>query len=299
MMGIKPRRSALFMPGGNARAIEKARSLATDAVILDLEDSVAPNAKVEARLAVCATVKSGGFGSREVVIRINAWDTPWGMDDLTAAIAARPHAILLPKISAPADIVQAGEAVKQGVRLWGMIETCQAILSIDALGAASGNHGLDVWVVGPNDLIKQMRCAAVEDRSPILPALTLAVIAARSHGLSILDGVWTDITNLSGLERECTQGRDLGFDGKSLIHPSHLDVTNRAFSPTLASVSWARTVVAAYQAPENIHAGVIRLEGKMVERLHLEEAKRVVAIAEAIGGEALGQRFLPEALRTF
>ena len=285
MIGIKPRRSALFMPGGNARAIEKARNLATDAVILDLEDSVAPNAKVEARLAVCNAVKSGGFGSREVVIRINAWDTPWAMDDLTAAIAARPHAILLPKISAPADIVHAGEAVKQGVTLWGMIETCQAILSIDALGAASRNNGLDVWVVGPNDLIKQMRCAVVKDRSPILPALTLAVIAARSHGLSILDGVWTDITNLSGLEYECAQGRDLGFDGKSLIHPSHLDITNRTFSPTPESVSWARTVVAAYQAPENVHAGVIRVEGKMVERLHLEEAKRIVAIAEAIGGE--------------
>ena len=285
MRVIKPRRSALFMPGGNARAIEKARSLATDAVILDLEDSVAPNAKVEARLAVCAAVKSGGFGSREVVIRINAWDTPWAMDDLTAAIAARPHAILLPKISAPADIVQAGEAVTQGVRLWGMIETCQALLAIDALGAASGDKGLDVWVVGPNDLIKQMRCAVVNDRSPILPALTLAVIAARSHGLSILDGVWTDITNLSGLEYECTQGRDLGFDGKSLIHPSHLDITNRTFSPTRESVSWARTVVAAYQAPENALAGVLRVEGKMVERLHLEEAKRIVAIAEAIGGE--------------
>ena len=285
MIGIKPRRSALFMPGGNARAIEKARNLATDAVILDLEDSVAPNAKVEARLAVCNAVKSGGFGSREVVIRINAWDTPWAMDDLTAAIAARPHAILLPKISAPADIVHAGEAVKQGVTLWGMIETCQAILSIDALGAASRSNGLDVWVVGPNDLIKQMRCAVVKDRSPILPALTLAVIAARSHGLSILDGVWTDITNLSGLEYECAQGRDLGFDGKSLIHPSHLDITNRTFSPTPESVSWARTVVAAYQVPENAHAGVIRVEGKMVERLHLEEAKRIVAIAEAIGGE--------------
>jgi citrate lyase subunit beta / citryl-CoA lyase len=286
MTRIRPRRSALFMPGGNARAIEKARSLAADAVILDLEDSVAPNAKLEARLAVCTAVKSRGFGSREVVIRINGWDTPWGVDDLNAAIAARPDAILLPKISAPADIAKAAGAMEQGVSLWGMIETCQAILAIDALGAASVQNGLDVWVVGPNDLIKQMRCAVVKERSPILPALTLAVIAARSHGLSILDGVWTDITDLGGLEHECAQGRDLGFDGKSLIHPSHLDITNRTFSPTPESVAWARTVVAAYQAPGNVHAGVIRLEGKMVERLHLEEAKRVVAVAEAIGRES-------------
>jgi citrate lyase subunit beta / citryl-CoA lyase len=270
------------MPGGNARAIEKAKTLTADVVILDLEDSVAPDAKAEARAQACAAVKAGGFGPREVVIRVNGRDTPWGADDLGATAAAGPDAILLPKVSAPEDIAAASGMVGGRARLWAMIETCQAVFRLDALGQASREHGLDVWVIGANDLVKEMRCVPDEDRAPLKPALGLAVMAARAHGLAILDGVYNDIPNLEGLARECAQGQALGFDGKSLIHPSHLETANRAFSPSADEVAWARTVAAAYAAPENARAGVIKVEGRMVERLHLEQAERLIAVADAI-----------------
>ena len=168
-------------------------------------------------------------------------------------------------------------------RLWGMIETCQAIFRLDALGAASRACGLDVWVIGANDLVKEMRCQPGEDRAPLLGALSLSVMAARAHGLSILDGVYNDIPNLAGLARECAQGAALGFDGKSLIHPSHLETANRAFSPPGDEIAWARTIVAAYAAPENAGKGVLKVEGRMVERLHLAQAERLIAVADAIG----------------
>jgi citrate lyase subunit beta/citryl-CoA lyase len=282
MTAPKPRRSALYMPGGNPRAIEKARSLPADAVILDLEDSVAPEGKPEAREMACAAVKAGGFGPREVVIRVNAADTPWGAADLAAAAAAGPDAILLPKVSAPSDVTAAAGAVGGRTRLWAMIETCQAVFRLDALGAASREHGVEAWVIGANDLVKEMRCVAGPERTPLLPALSLAVMAARAHGLTILDGVYNDIPDLEGLARECAQGRALGFDGKSLIHPSHLETANAAFAPPAEEVAWARTVVAAYDRPENTKAGVLKVEGRMVERLHLDQAKRLIAVAEAI-----------------
>jgi citrate lyase subunit beta / citryl-CoA lyase len=282
MTAPRPRRSALYMPGGNERAIEKARTLPADVVILDLEDSVAPEAKDQARAVAAAAVKAGGFGPREVVIRVNGLDTHWAGADLEAAVAAGPDAILLPKLASPHDLAACAEQVGGRTRLWGMIETCQAIFRLDALGAASREHGLDVWVIGGNDLVKEMRCVPGEDRAPLQPALAMSVMAARAHGLAVLDGVYNDIGDLTGLERECAQGSAFGFDGKSLIHPSHLEIANRAFSPPSDEVAWARTVVAAYAAPENADKGVIKVEGRMVERLHLAQARRLIAVADAI-----------------
>jgi citrate lyase subunit beta/citryl-CoA lyase len=270
------------MPAGNARAIEKAKTLPADVVILDLEDSVAPDAKAEARAMAVAAVRGGGFGAREVVIRVNGLDTPWAGDDLAAAIHARPDAILIPKLSSPDDVAAVAEQAAGRTRLWGMIETCRAIFRLDALGAACRDAGFDAWVMGGNDLVKEMRCRPAPDRAPLIPALSLAVMAARAHGLSILDGVYNDIPDLAGLTRECEQGAALGFDGKSLIHPSHLEAANRAFTPPPDEVAWARTVAAAYAAPENAGKGVIKVEGRMVERLHLEQARRLIAVADAI-----------------
>jgi citrate lyase subunit beta/citryl-CoA lyase len=281
MSDHRPRRSALYLPGSNVRAIEKARTLPCDVVILDLEDSVSPEAKPAARALACEAVKAGGFEPREVVVRVNGLDTPWGADDLAAAAAAGPDAILIPKASTPDDIAQARERAG-GVPLWAMIETSAAVLRLDALGAASAALGVGAWVIGANDLVKEMRCRPADGRAPLLPALSLAVMAARAHGLSILDGVFNDIPDLEGLERESRQGADLGFDGKSLIHPTHLEAANRIFAPPGEDVAWARTVVAAYAAPENAGKGVIKVEGRMVERLHLAQAQRLIALAEAI-----------------
>ncbi|HSV01694.1 MAG TPA: CoA ester lyase [Phenylobacterium sp.] len=282
----RPRRSALYLPGSNPRAIEKARTLPCDVVILDLEDSVAPEAKAEARRLATGAIRAGGFGAREVVIRVNGLDTPWAAEDLQAAAEVGPDAILLPKVSSPQDVANFAREVGGRARLWGMIETCQAVFRLDVLGQASREHGLDVWVIGANDLVKEMRCEPGADRAPLSPALSLAVMAARAHGLSILDGVFNDIPDLAGLERECEQGARLGFDGKSLIHPSHLEVANRIFAPAPDEVAWARAVVAAYDRPENAGRGVIKVEGRMLERLHLAQAQRLIAVAQAIAGES-------------
>ncbi|MFC3071390.1 HpcH/HpaI aldolase/citrate lyase family protein [Phenylobacterium soli] len=283
MTPIRPRRSALYLPAANARAIEKARTLAADVIILDLEDSVAPDMKDEARRMAVEAVAAGGFGPREVVIRVNGLDTPWAGSDLAAVAEAGPDGILLPKVASADDIESCAEQVAGRARLWGMIETCQAVFRLDALAGASRACGLDVWVIGANDLVKEMRCRLDEARTPLLPALSLAIMAARAHGLVVLDGVYNDITNLEGLARECAQGAALGFDGKSLIHPSHLETANRLYAPPGDEVAWARTIVAAYAAPENAGRGVIKVEGKMVERLHLAQAERLIAVADAIG----------------
>lgn len=278
---VRPRRSALYLPASNARAVEKARGLACDVVILDLEDAVAPDAKAEAREAAVAAVRDGGFGHRELVVRVNGLETEWGADDLAALSAAVPDALLVPKVSAPADLMRA-RAAAGAVPLWAMVETCAAVFALDALGKASGESGCEVWVVGANDLVKEMRCRPGADRAPLLPALTLAVMAARAHGLTILDGVYNDIPDLEGLARECRQGADLGFDGKSLIHPTHLETANAAFTPEAEALAWARTVVGAFDLPENAGKGVLKVEGRMVERLHLEEARRLIALSDAI-----------------
>jgi citrate lyase subunit beta/citryl-CoA lyase len=281
-VAARPRRSVLYLPGSNARAMEKALSLPCDVVVFDLEDSVAPEAKVAARALACEAVRMGGFGSRELVIRVNGLDTPWGADDLAAVAQAQPDAALVPKVSSPADLAAYRQVLGAAAPLWAMIETCQAILALDALGAASRTQGVGCWVIGTNDLIKEMRCRPGPGRGPLQPALSLAVMAARAHGLVIVDGVYNDIPDLDGLARECVQGADLGFDGKSLIHPTHLEIANQAFSPEPQAVAWARTVAQAFDSPENAEKGVLKVEGRMVERLHLAEARRLIAVAEAI-----------------
>jgi citrate lyase subunit beta / citryl-CoA lyase len=288
-MTIRPRRSALYMPGSNARAIEKARTLAADGVILDLEDSVAPDAKPAARDQVVAAVKAGGFGAREVFVRINALDTPWGADDLTAAAAAAPDCILVPKISTPGQVEMIGQRfldmhTNLRTRLWVMIETPLAVLNVAAIAATAKDSEtrLAGFVLGTNDLAKDTRARIVPGRAPMLPWLMACVAAARIYGIDVLDGVYNDIANAEGFADECAQARDMGFDGKTLIHPSQIEPCNAAFSPSPEEVAQAQKIIAAFDLPENHGKGVVSLDGRMVERLHADMARRTVAIAEAI-----------------
>jgi citrate lyase subunit beta / citryl-CoA lyase len=286
-MQLRPRRSVLYMPGSNARALEKAKSIAADALILDLEDAVAPEAKEAARGQVCAAVKAGGYGRRELVIRINALDTPWGKADLDAAIAAGPDAVLLPKPRNGADIARVSEALALAgakTRLWAMIETPLAILNVQDITAASrlGDARLDCLVMGTNDLVKETRADLSSNRRPALYWLSATVTAARAYGLEVLDGVYNDFKDADGFRRECVHGRALGFDGKTLIHPDQVAAANEVFAPPEAEVVFARKIIAAFDQPENKGKGVITVEGRMVELLHAEIARRTVAIADAI-----------------
>ncbi|HEY0282927.1 MAG TPA: CoA ester lyase, partial [Rhizomicrobium sp.] len=283
---IRPRRSVLYMPGSNARALEKARTLPADALILDLEDAVAPDAKEAARAQVCAAVRAG-FGRREVAVRINALSTPWGAKDLLAAAAAKPDAILLPKVSAPEDlhtIEQRLAGIDPSLALWAMVETPLAILNIATLAGAGGR--LACLVLGTNDLIKDMRAVHTGDRLNLAAALGLSVLAARAHGLAVIDGVYHDIADIEGFAAACAQARSFGFDGKTVIHPSQIVPCNAAFAPSPEEVETAKRIVAAFELPENKGKGAIKLDGRMVERLHAEDARRTVALAQAIG--ALG-----------
>lgn len=282
MIAARPRRSALYLPASNTRAIEKARALPCDVVILDLEDAVAPDAKDEARAGAVAAVKAGGFGGREVVIRVNGLDTPWGAGDLAAAAGARPDAVLIPKVSTPEDLAAVRTRLPDPLPIWAMIETCAAVFRLDALGAESVNVGVEAWVIGSNDLAKEMRCALSVERAPLMTALSLSLMAARAHRLAIIDGVFNEIADADGLARQCAQAAALGFDGKSLIHPSQIEPANAAFTPDPDAVAWARTVVQAFEAPEAAGKGVLKVDGRMVERLHLAEARRLIGVAEAI-----------------
>lgn len=286
-MNIRPRRSVLYMPGSNTRALEKARSLPADALILDMEDAVAPEAKEDARAKVVAAVKEGGYGKREIIIRVNGLDTPWGMDDIKAAVAAKPDAILVPKINSPEDVMRADQALSaaeaaQDMQLWCMIETPLAILNLQAIAAKAASTRMSVWVMGTNDLAKELFSAHTPARIPMLTSLGLSLLAARAYGLVALDGVHNDIKDEAGFVAICEQGRDMGFDGKTLIHPDQLDPCNTIFSPHPDAVEFARLTIAAFNAPENKGKGVLKVEGRMVEILHAELAKRTVAIADAI-----------------
>ena len=279
----RPRRSALYMPASNPRAVEKARSLACDVVILDLEDAVLPDAKEKARADAVAAVAAGGFGRREVVIRINALSTPWGEADLAAAAAAGPDAVLTPKIRGRDDIAAYDAALGSApahTRLWAMIETPQAVLAIDAIAGEPSR--LAALVMGVNDLAKEVGARQTPGRQPFHAALALTVMAARAHGLAVLDGVHNEIDDLAALEAVCRQGADFGFDGKTLIHPSHLAICNAAFTPASDEVSWARAVIAAFDAPENAGKGALRVDGRLAELLHRDQAVRLVTIADAI-----------------
>ena len=294
-MIARPRRSVLYVPGSNPRAIAKARSLAADAVILDLEDSVAPEAKAAARGQVAVAVGEGGFGGREVVIRINGANSPWGGDDLAAAMAAGPDAILLPKIDGPGGVMQAARGLREAaaperIRLWAMMETPMAILHAGSVAATAADPSsrLEVLVMGLNDLAKETRARFVPGRGSMTAWLALCVAAARAHGVDILDGVYNDIADLQGFESECAQGRDFGLDGKTLIHPSQIDAANRLFAPTPAEIDGARAIVAAFELPENIDKGVIQLDGRMVERLHAAMARRTLSVAEGVAARSTG-----------
>jgi citrate lyase subunit beta/citryl-CoA lyase len=289
-MTIRPRRSVLYMPGSNARAIDKARTLPADGIILDLEDSVAPDAKLAARAQVVEAVTAGGFGRREVFVRINGLETEWGADDLTAAAGAAPDCILVPKISTPGQVEMIGQRLLDThtdlrTRLWVMIEAPLALFNAAAIAATAKDSEtrLAGFMLGTNDLAKETRARIVPGRAPMVPWLMTCVAAARLYGIDILDGVYNDIGNTAGFAQECIEARDMGFDGKTLIHPNQIGPCNEAFSPSTDEVALARKLIAAFDLPENRHKGVVSIDGRMVERLHAEMARRTVAIAEAIG----------------
>jgi citrate lyase subunit beta/citryl-CoA lyase len=288
-MTIRPRRSVLYMPGSNARALDKARTLAADGIILDLEDSVAPEAKEAARRQVVEAVKVGGFGGREVFIRVNGVDTPWHTEDLDAAAHAAPDAILLPKISNPETLELIGRRlldmhIDHKTRIWAMIETPLAIFNILSIAAQARDSEtrLSGFVMGTNDLAKDTRARLVPGRAPMLAWLSSCVAAARIYGFDILDGVYNDLGNANGFGAECAQGVELGFDGKTLIHPSQIAACNAAFSPSADEVAQARKIIAVFDLPENKDKGVVAVDGRMIERLHADMARRTVAVSEAI-----------------
>jgi len=288
-MSVRPRRSVLYMPGSNARALEKARELPADGVILDLEDAVAPDAKTTARELIKKTLKKGGFGDREVFVRINGLDTRWWVDDLHAVADCRPDAVLVPKISDPHQLQDlAARIVDMGtdphIRVWAMMETPLAMLNVGVIAAAAldSETRLSGFVMGTNDLAKDTRARIVPGRAPMVPWLMSCVAAARAFGLDILDGVYNDLGNAEGFVQECQQARDLGFDGKTLIHPKQIEACNATFSPAREEVEAARKIIAAFDLPENAGKGVIQIDGRMVERLHAEMARRTVEIADAI-----------------
>lgn len=292
-MTIRPRRSALYMPGANARALEKARGLHADALILDLEDSVAPQAKEDARAAVCAMVAKGAYPGRETVIRVNGPGSPWFEADFSAACAAGPDAILIPKVESACTLFDIAIRLREAgaaahTRIWAMIETPGAILRIAEIAACADDPAtrLDCLVMGLNDLAKETRARFTPDRAGMLPWLQSALIAARTYGLDILDGVCNAIGDEASFEAECLQGRDLGFDGKSIIHPSQIAPANAIFAADRQELAQARAILDAFALPENEGKGVIALDGRMVERLHADMAARVVALAEAIDERA-------------
>lgn len=284
---FRPRRSVLYMPASNERALEKAKTLPCDGVILDLEDAVAPGAKPEAREKACAAVRSGEYGRRELVIRVNGSDTQWHADDMRAACAAGPDAIAVPKVASAQHVRElVAEMQEYGApattALWAMVETPGAMLHCEEIAAAS--ERLTVLVMGTNDLVKELYAEHVPGRQPLLPALGLALLAARATGTAILDGVYNDVSDTEGFLAECEQGRRLGFDGKTLIHPGQVEGANAAFAPSERAVADARGILDAWRAGEG--SGVVTYQGRMVENLHVDSARRVLAIDEAI--RALG-----------
>ncbi|MBN8967500.1 MAG: CoA ester lyase [Rhizobiales bacterium] len=292
---IRPRRSVLFMPGSNARAVAKARTLPADGIILDLEDSVAPDAKAAARVQIAEEVAAGGFGGRELIIRVNHLQSPWWQDDLAMAAKARPDAILIPKIIGPDDIDLIARKLDElkadpALRVWVMIETPLAVVRIDEIAARAidTTSRLNAFVVGPNDIALETRMRMLPGRATMVPMFVGIILAARAYGVEILDGPYSDFSNPAGFAEECAQARDLGFDGKTLIHPSQIDAANATFTPPAGELARSRAIIAAFELPENAGKGAIRFEGQMVERLHAEMARRTIAMADAIAALQAG-----------
>ena len=282
---VRPRRSVLYMPGSNARALDKARTLPADGYILDLEDAVAPDAKIVARQQICEAVKAGGYGQRELAIRVNSLATPWGHDDIVAASTCGGHAILIPKVES-ADTVRQVENIMNAagapddMAIWCMMETPRGMLEAPAIAAASPR--LACLVMGTSDLAKDLNCAHTRERLPMLTSLSLCLLAARANGLAILDGVYLDLNDDEGFEYACKQGVEFGFDGKTLIHPKTVAAANRIFAPSADAVAWSRKIIAAHAEATTQGKGVVVVDGKLVENLHVESARHLVKLAEAI-----------------
>lgn len=284
---IRPRRSVLYMPGANERALEKAKTLPADSLILDLEDAVAPEAKLEARERVCGVVKAGGYGPRELIIRINGQDTEWGKADLKAAAHAKPDAILAPKVTSGDDIRWLDEALSEAgasaqMGLWVMIETPLSILNIKEIAATKKTTRLAGFVMGSNDLIKDFRAEPMPGRENLAACYTLAIAAARAYDLLVFDGVYNDIADANGFVAECRQSKAFGFDGKTLIHPSQVEPCNEIFAPSASELAMAGKIVAAFRAAQAEGKGVVTVDGRMIENLHVEQAERALAMAAAI-----------------
>ncbi len=281
----RPRRSVLYMPGSNARALEKARALPADGLILDLEDAVAPDAKELARKQVCEAVAAGGFGMRELIVRVNALSTKWGYDDIAMASKSGANALLLPKVES-ADAIRHMEAIMrannapESMTIWAMMETPRSILESQRI--AESTPRMECFVMGTSDLAKELDCAHTHERLPFMVSLGLCLLAARAAGLAILDGVYLDLNDEAGFEFACRQGHELGFDGKTLIHPKQVGPCNRVFTPKPEDVAWSRRIIEAHAAAAARGEGVVVVEGKLVENLHVESARRVVGMADAI-----------------
>jgi citrate lyase subunit beta / citryl-CoA lyase len=292
---IRPRRSLLFMPGSNARALEKARNLPADGLVLDIEDSVAPDAKATARDQIAQAIAARGFGKREIWIRTNSLDTSWWADDVGMAAKAKPDGILVPKVSSVADLNTIGDRLNgigadPSIKVWAMIETARGVLDAVPLAAASRDSKtrLAGFVFGPNDISRETRIRMQPGRVAMIPMITHCILASRAYGLEILDGPYSDFSNIDGFALECAQARDLGFDGKTLIHPGQIVACNAIFTPPAEEVAEARKIIAAFGLPENASRGAIQLDGRMVERLHAEMARRTIEMADAIA--AMGQQ---------
>ena len=284
-MTVRPRRSVLYMPGSNPRAMEKGKTLQADGLILDLEDAVAPDAKALARTQIGAAIQGGGYGKRELIVRTNGLNTAWGYEDLVFAATSGADAVLLPKVES-ADMVRQAEQVlvasgaPADLKIWCMMETPLAMLNAKEIAGASPRLG--AFVMGTSDLAKDLHAAHTRDRLPMITSLGLCMLAARAYGLAILDGVYLDLNDDEGFAASCRQGVELGFDGKTLIHPKTLGATNATFGPSVDEVAYSRRIIDAFQAAVAEGKGVVLVDGKLVENLHVENARRLVALAEAI-----------------
>ena len=284
MSTYRPRRSVLYMPAANERALEKAKDIQADALIFDLEDAVAPDSKEVAREQACAAAASSEYGNRELTIRCNGLDTPWGKDDVLAAAAAGPAAVVIPKVDGSSYLDEISELLNQGgapssTQIWAMVETPIGILHVEEIAR---HERMSVMVLGTNDMAKELRASITADRRALLPYLAMCLLSARAAGVAILDGVYNDIKDESGFKDVCVQGAEMGFDGKTLIHPNQVAPTNEIFSPSLDELDFHRRIIEEFEAAEKDGRGVLTVDGKMIENLHVDEARRALAVADAI-----------------